>query len=269
MYSNRNLQSRFKRILLISLPVIGFTCLILITLVGFWWYELGARERFIFTDVLVLNQDIQRGTVLEESMLSLTKVEISKVIKNVVSNKEDIIGMAAKHFIPEKAQLNEMYFEVNELITSNELHVFKIPNEWIYSVPSTIRRKDRVYFYEFAIDTSQVNTNTNPKTNIILEDGEETQPPIQTFQEDILIRDEVKNKRPVFNTIVAYVKDQGNREVLTVGKLERYDGSSSVHDIEILATKDDFLILENSFKSGNKFVLMYSEGIEQHEVETN
>lgn len=65
---------------------------------------------------------------------------------------------------------------------------------------------------------------------------------------------------PIFSTIVSYVKDSANREVVSTSPIDRIDANSTIKDLEIIATKEDIDLLTAIVTGGNKFIIGYSDG---------
>lgn len=253
--------------MVIILPILGF---FLIFACGslIWWWEMDGQERYFYQNVIVLSEDAKRGQIINESMISVLKVESTKKIANAITNKSDIVNMAAKHYIPKLTQLDPQYFDKKELVTVGNQMIVKIPNEWLYSVPNTIRKNDTVHFYEVSKDILNLDKN---KTQIdanknTFADGRKEDASISLYMKE----DEQKLmgsiKSPILKSVVAFVKDSANREVVTTSTVDRIDGSSAIKDIEVVITPDELQLLELSVSKGNKFVLMYTEGREDDET---
>lgn len=210
------------------MPLIGIT-IILIMLGIIWFWETNGRQLYFYQDIVMLNQDIQKGTVINEDMLIYEKVEIDKIINEAVISADILIGLETKNFIPKGAQLHLNYFDNQEILMVEDTFIIRIPNEWLYSIPNTLRRKDNIAFY--------VVNNESDEDTAIIESG-----------------------NPIIETKVAYVKDSANREVQTVSYEDRIDGSSIISEVSIIASPMQLNILENAINKNNKLIIMYSEG---------
>jgi len=236
--------SKLRNLSSVLLPILGIVIISsMIGLMIFW--ETKGRELYLYCDVIVLKEDVKRGTIITPDMITVVKMQSDNLINNPITNENDVIGFAAKHFIPKNLQLHKEFFEIPELVTKNNEFIFRIPNDWIYSVPSTLRRKDKVIFYS-------VNADIGKKT-ISGHEGE-----IATYDPTEKIN--ISDMQPVFSTIVAYVKDSANRELVTVSKEDRLDGSSTLSEIDVIITLDNLKQLENIINNGSKFIIMYDEG---------
>lgn len=270
---NSKLQTSIKKAMVFLLPLTGIVLIGLLIAV-MWWWEIDGRERYFYHEVLVLNEDVKRGAVIEDRMISTIKVEESKKITNAITEKSQLVQMVAKHYIPKHTQLDPQYFDKQERITDGNKLLVKIPNEWIYSVPNTIRKNDTVYFYEVAADVltqKDKKPQADPTKNGMPGQKKEpettsTEAPLMLHnsEEEKLLRANLKTS--IFKAIVAFVKDGANREVVTLSQVDRIDGSSVVKDIEVIATLEDMKRMEESVRNGHKFVLMYTEGEEPNEI---
>ncbi|OEF99451.1 hypothetical protein BHF71_09065 [Vulcanibacillus modesticaldus] len=207
-----------------------------------WFWETNGRERYFYQGVIVLNNDVKRGTIIKEEMLSTQKVEADKIIINAIRNKNEIIGLEAKHFIPQNTQLHPQYFEIQSLITSENRYIARIPNEWLYSIPNTLRRKDKVIFYQ---------TNSGDYFN---------QDSINTHNKESLVEIKEKLVNPILETTIAYVKDGANREVKTISYGARLDGSSVIKEVLVAISPEEFRRLEYAVMNGSKLTIMHIEG---------
>lgn len=225
MYLQSNLKSKFLKYSVLVMPVIGLV-IIALMLGIVWYWETYGREFYFYQDAVVLMQDVQRGTLITEDMLTTKKVEASQLIEQAILDKEKIIGLEAKQFIPQNAQLHPNYFETPSLMTDEDRYIVRIPNDWLYSIPNTLRRKDRVLFY-------------------------------------LMQSDEIFNHhlgKVVMETTVAYVKDSANREVQTVSTQDRMDGSSVISEVLVFLTPEQVETLEKLTENGGKLIVMHSEG---------
>lgn len=260
------INTKFKKIKGFILPMLGiFIIASLFALLVFW--ETSGRELYLYDDIVVLNTDVKRGDLIDESMLTTLKLENTKVIDEAIKDPTLILGKEARHFIPAKSPLHIYYFEEKELITDKSNLIFKIPNEWIYSAPSTMRRKDIAYFYEVSPKNIEMINDTikNTTTESVNEDY------INTFfpEEESFIKYSFKLEKPIAIAKIAYIKDSNNREVITTSRMDRLDGSSRISDIEIATDPIQFQKIKDSAAKGNKFIIMYEEGGILDEVKSN
>lgn len=211
--------------------------LIIIALISIFYWEKYGRQKFLSAECIVFRQDIEKNTVITKEMLQVIRCDKELLIKNIVDESEEIIGREAKHFIPKNTQLDKRYFEEQELVLDEGEFIFKVPKEWIKTLPNTLRRKDVVYFY--------------PVANI------------EANQSDIGRHKRFKEDEAVCNTTVAYVKDSSNKEVITleekqINKDVRLDSTSTVSSLEIIADIDRINLLKEYYDNSYSFIIMYN-----------
>lgn len=246
-----NVKAIFSNFSKAVLPVIGILLFVSLAFLMIYW-ETSGRERFMYKPVIVLKEDVTAGTVLnDDSLLAVQWVEYDNVIDGSIIDPELVIGRAASHFIPKGTQLHPNYFEDKDLILQPGQYIFKIPNDWIYSVPDSLRRKDIITIVETKNETPKEIMNGQESNNMNL----------NTYTPD-----KAGDLVPIlggslFETITSYVKDANNREVVTVSLNDRYDGSSKINSVEVIITLEQFKKMKASVANGNKFVIMYSGGI--------
>lgn len=257
------------------LPIVGILIIVFMAVLMYYWETIG-REKFLYKPVIVFTIDIPAGTIInDENILKTQWVEFDKVIENAITDKNQVIGKAAAHFIPKDTQLHPSYLEDKELVLNPGQYIYKIPNDWLFSVPESLRRKDHIAVYEVNTSIAQritqnnnsqasstVETTTNEPKIILKGDASKTsnQTSITTYNESQLSNIQSVTGNILFETIVSYVKDTNNREVVTVGMNDRYDGSSKINDIEVVGTLDQINKLKESAEAGNRFIILYSSG---------
>ncbi len=211
-----------------------------------WFWETAGRELYFYKNVVVLSQDVKRGTLITENMLSLKKFEVNKIIDQAINEGNEVIGLEAKHFIPKNTQLHPFYFESPGLLIGKNKYIMRIPNQWLYAVPNSLRRKDHILLYEIG-NSNLINRLDENTSNIQTLDQKELEK----------IKDHIKF---VFSTEVAYVKDSANREVRTLSVEERLDGSSVISEVDIIITEEQLKTLEQSVRNGGAILILNAEG---------
>jgi len=241
------------------LSIIGILITIACASAAVLWETVG-REAYLYKDVLVAAKDIKKGDIIDSSCLTYIKIEESKMISNPVVDPDEIITKAAKHFIPKNTQLTKDYFDDPVLVLNEDEFIFKVPNDWVVAVPSSIRRKDTVYFYEIPQkyisydDTSESNTLNTMPYRITYDEW------LNDLSQGIIdTKYDGRVQLPLFSCTVAYVKDSSNREVVNVGSTERFDGSAQISSIEIVITLKELRAMELSLEKGNKFIILNKE----------
>ena len=261
---------------------IGGIVLVIFAIGLFFFYESVGKDKFFYTDIYVLKEDVHRGTEISSEMISITRAEKTRLIENAVSDVNHIIGKEASQFIPKGIQLDKRFFEEPGVVLNDNERITKIPKEWWISIPNTLRRKDVIEIYavpanklEFkAVANVQTSTSKSEATNEGEEVTEETttaEISISTHDSDdqSYLKEAVKDREPVMVVTVAYVKDSANREVVTISKQDRIEANSTITDVEIVVDPDEYLQkLVGSIEKGNKLIAMYVEGGISNEIGT-
>jgi len=220
--------------------ILGIT-LMLSTLVMIYFWETMGRERFLYTEVVVLNQSVEAGTAIEPGILNLIRINPDNLMEGAVVKKDEVIGKYSAHFIPKYSQLSLAYFKDESVgAIKEDWYIFSIPADWIITFPNSLRRGDTIYFYPVKVTS---------------EDGEQSRSfnsinSTKIIKESELVRSEV-----------AYLKDSGNREVVNTEGEERYDASANISSIEIITGYEDMSYLENLAESGWKFIILYKASL--------
>ena len=112
-------------------------------------WERGGRSRFGYEDVLVLRENVQKGSVITERMLTTMRMEHAGREVLGPADRKWLIGKASSQFVHSRAPLYRPYFEKNEYITGRDLdrYTLKIPENWVESSPFSLRRGDRAIFW--------------------------------------------------------------------------------------------------------------------------
>jgi len=216
--------------------------LMLATLAMIYFWETKGRERFLCTEVVVLNQSIEADTAIEPSMIDLIKVNPDSLMEGAVVREDEIIGKYSAHYIPKYSQLSLVYFKNESAGTAKEdQYIFTIPADWIITFPNSLRRGDTVYFYP---------------VKVAGENGEES------ISFNSLSSTKVTKEGELIKSEVAYLKDSGNREVVNTEGEDRYDASANISSIEIITSYEDMSYLENLAESGWKFIILYKASLD-------
>ena len=218
--------------------ILGIFLMLASTVTVYYW-ETKGRDKFLYGEVLVLNQSVEANTTITEDMLDLIKIDSDNFIEGAVVDKEKVIGKITAHYIPKYSQLNLAYFIDEKVEASKEdQYIFTIPSDWIITFPNSLRRGDIIYFYP---------------VKIAVEKGEES----KSFNSSSSIK--VTKESNLVKSEVAYLKDSGNREVVdTVGE-ERYDASANIVSVEVITDWEDFSYLQGLVEDNYKFIILYKD----------
>ena len=218
--------------------IIGISIMFIALVATYLWITYGQSELELVS-LLVAQKDVPKGTVVEDANLYFKSKKVSLSDAVIGAIKPDQInslnGKITEQFISSNGQIVVQSFSDNSLLLEENQFVFKLPPTWVYSIPSSIRRGDKVSIYE--ID-GKIESNLNSGENLPLG----------------LTKGQTA---PIFETTVVYVKDSTNREVVDTNGDERLDGSSQVSSIEIACAREDTQILENSVLNGKKLIVVY------------
>lgn len=228
--------------------LLGILFMVLTVAAMYFWLTYGT-EVLATKAVLVAREDILEGTVIDpERHFIVDNRSLDSLISGSLS-KNDIYllkGMAAKQYIPKNAQIDAKFFCKAGLVITEDKVIFKIPNSWIYAVPTSIRRGDDIQLLE--IDSA---IEKNIKAMI-----SNTQEGLPTFPNNAAVK--MASAKPILASTVIYVKDSANREVVDVDHRQRMDGSSQVSSIEIVCTKEEIKTMEQSVSKGMQFIIVYN-----------
>lgn len=261
------MQSKGKK----NFTILG-VLLLALTGAAFVWYEwAGGREFVNYSEVVVLKEDVLKGQKITSEQLTVKKVEKTSLIKEVVSDSEEIIGKEARHFIPAATQLHASYFDEAGLVLKEKQVIAQIPVEWTLSVPDTLRRGDNIVIYAALYDKQLLAslqtasskqttvTSSNPNDSITSENQETETQVVITPTTSTQDASQQKKFEEVLSAKVAYVKDSSNQEVVTVSTNDRLNATSVISNVEIVTTPKEFKRIEEKINQGGKLVIMYSD----------
>lgn len=124
--------------------------ILIISMVFMYLYLTFGQEALLTKSVLVSIVDIEQGTIISHEYFTEKKVYDDDLISGSIGAGQlsSIIGLASTQFIPANSQILGRYFEKPGIVVTGDKFVYKIPNNWIYAVPSSIRRSDEILIYE-------------------------------------------------------------------------------------------------------------------------
>ena len=114
---------------------------------GFW--EIWGRENLSYRNILVFKEPHEAYTVITDEMLQEVKVENASPKALTPGDKNRILGMETRQYVPEGQELRIEYFRDPVLRTgrTRDSYILKVPDVWIVSCPESIRRGDKAFFY--------------------------------------------------------------------------------------------------------------------------
>ena len=122
--------------------------LICVSIMGIVGWEHWGKERFLYDEVLVLRENVKKGTVITEQMVDVKTMDIDEPCLEF-SEKEKIIGMQAAAFIHKGVPLFTAYFQEPDLMPDETKNRYGmcLPTEWIASRPGALSRGDKVFLF--------------------------------------------------------------------------------------------------------------------------
>ena len=215
----------------------------LVTVAMIYFWETSGREKYLYKEVVVLNQNVEENTRIAPEMLTLAKINPADFIEGAVVKKEVVAGKYSAQFIAKNSQISLAYLKDSaEEVIKEDFYIFSIPPDWVITFPNSLRRGDIIYFYPVKIDIEEVEQG---KTINNIDNLKITQ------------------KSNLLESEVAYLKDSGNREVVDTddsANKPRYDGSANISNIEIITNYEDVSRLQDLADSGYKFIILYKAG---------
>ena len=220
---------------------------VLAAIASVYFWETRGRQHFLYREVIVLAQSVEAGTTITADMLDIKSIDEDTIIEEAIVDKRSIIGKRAAHFIPKYSQLNQIYFEDENIVLKTDEYIFTIPEEWIITLPNSLRSGDIIYFYPVKMpDEKDESKETGGSERSVSE-------------KDVSDISKEAVEDYILESVVAYLKDSGNREVVTVSEEERYDGSSKIASLEIIAELEDISYLQNLAENNYKFIILYKD----------
>ena len=211
------------------------------SVVLFVWWEKTGRKQYLYNDIIIASTNIESGTVLSQDMLKTIRISAKQFIDGAINDLDEIIGKKAAQFIPKSSQFSSTYFVDESIELKEDEYILSIPKDWIITSPDSLRGGDIIYFYPIKQPEEPEDVETTEGKTII------------SYEK----KTEPVKKEDVLECKVAYLKDSGNREVITISEKERFDASSNIESLEIIVEFEDIKVLQD-FADGNyKFIILY------------
>lgn len=130
-----------------SKQIIGIL-LIIISIIGLAVWEKWGKAQLLYDDVLVLRDNVAKGTVITASMMETRKMNITEDFITF-EEKDEIIGKETAAFVHKGVPLFAEYFQEARLSPGEKRgdYVLAVPQEWILSKPETLSKGDKVFFF--------------------------------------------------------------------------------------------------------------------------
>lgn len=196
------------------------------SLVAMVFWETRGRELLLYQEVLVAKTEIKPGHQIGREMIATQALPKDFMITDPLLPGQEarIVGEVAGQLILAGTPISSRYFTQLPVAIREEESVFVIPAEWIHMRSSSLRKGDWVTLYS--------------------QDGKSL---IGSFQ-------------------LAFVRDQAEREVISLSGskdaplLERQDGSSLIHSLEIISTLAGYQKIQEAMKETTGPGLMIVQG---------
>lgn len=123
--------------------------LILVSIGALVTWEKWGKNRFLYDEILVLNRNVEKGTVITEDMLETRHVDVSEKDCIKAEELQTALGREAAFFIHKNVPLFTDYFMQEGLTPdkSRGRYVLTIPSGWLAAVPMFLSKGDQAYFY--------------------------------------------------------------------------------------------------------------------------
>lgn len=225
-------------------------------------YDFYLKDRIDSTEVVVVKagEEILKSEIIYEDKLVIERRAKDSLVKGVVlaGDLDSIIGHDAKQTIVGNSMISTKMIDFDKVVpdaTKGEA-IRPIPKEMIFAQPGSLRRKDLISIYLIYPDGT---------TNLI-ENGPSVVNSDSTSEKDEQGESKTNNPtvktKPFLNGIkVVYVKDSGNKEVMSAEENkgnDRLNATSVISDLEVIMNEEDFSNLMNEvLGKGAKLYITY------------
>lgn len=232
-----------------------------IGLIMAWNFYLEDRVNTVV--IVKAKTDIQKDEILSDANIMLVRENREKLISDVLTeeNYQSLLGKEAAQYIPKNSQINASMIDFFGVVPNADQEIVAIKDDWIYSMPGSLRRKDRINIYLVEPEKNQYETynsysygyNTEIQAN---DNSYEIQ---DDLQEDVSLDLEdypMPIDEPILRDIVvAYAKDNANREVKS--DEERLDATAIIGGLELVLNQEQRTLIKNYVLQGYKFWITY------------
>ncbi|MDE5055285.1 hypothetical protein NDK25_24010 [Niallia taxi] len=226
----------------------------LCTIAFIFVYDMFLRDRIDSVEVVVVkaNEEIQKSEKITADKITTERRPKDTLISNVVLAKDinSIIGIDTSQLIDGNSMISGNMLDVEEIVPNKEEGeaIRPITKDMIYAQPGSLRRKDTVDIYLVNKDGS-TNMTTDGSSSKNSKNSEVASTSATPFLQDVK---------------VVYVKDSGNKEVVSATSEEntdedqRLNATSTISDLEVILNDDDFKILmDQVLGKGAKLYITY------------
>ena len=117
--------------------IIGVVVVIVSVFTLIAWEKWG-KDRFLYDEILVLNKNVEKGTVITEEMLSEKRIGGTEKDCLSADDREYVIGREAAFFVHKGVPLFREYFQQSSLSADED---------WLTCMPASLGRGDKIFFF--------------------------------------------------------------------------------------------------------------------------
>lgn len=197
--------------------------------------------------------DIPRGRTIESKQLAEVQIKTEEFVDGAYIKKDALIGKETRFPIRKGQQVIPEMIDEKGLDPNPDQWNTPIPNDWIFAMPGSLLRGDRISLFAVPPEKAQEQSEIN------FANGEMLAPQKPKVLSPEELKAEVnKYKIPVLtNLAVSYSKSNNNVEVTTADN-KRLQPTGNVHSIEIIVNQPQWEKILSYSLQGYKFIVMYN-----------
>ncbi|KZE68039.1 hypothetical protein AWM68_17875 [Fictibacillus phosphorivorans] len=249
---------------------IGLGIFVSLFTIGFiFLYDFYIKDRIDSEEVVVVKAGAQilKSEPITKDKLIIERREKSSLVEDVVyaADIDKIIGQDSKQTIVGNSMISTKMIDYEKLIpNADEGEAIRpITQKMIYAQPGSLRRKDVIDLY-LVYGDGTTNLMENGPSKVTSEvTAKETDKETTVTSTTSLSAEEIKlNTKPFLKGVkVVYVKDSGNKEVISAGEGnqdKRLNATSTISDLEVILNEEDFTNLMTEILSkGARLYITY------------
>ena len=212
-------------------------------------YDFYIKDRIDSAEVVVVKagEEILKSENITKNKLAIERRPKEALIDDVVlaQDMEQIVGQDSSINIVGNSMISTKMIDFEQLIpdeTKGEA-IRPITKEMIYAQPGSLRRKDSIDIYLVNQDGTK-NLTTNGAPEVTSETKAETDSKEADSKDEVESNASVNTKPFLKDVRVVYVKDSGNKEVVSAAEGnkgdKRLDATSTISDLEVILNEEDF-----------------------------
>jgi hypothetical protein len=226
----------FKKLNRLMLYVFGMTAALVLL------YTLDTRWTVLVDtkNVVVAARQLLPHAAITEDDLLVVRIKENYVISGAIPAEDahQLIGQEALQLIEAGDQMTVNRVDKTSLLRVPGATVVELPEDWILSVPGSLRRLDRITIFAVPTDKELVNPESGSTSQLLTK--------AEKVAEDI---------------VVAYYKDASSNEVKdaegTKNPNVRVDATVRGRKLELELTPDQLKLLSEKAASGYQFIVGY------------